>query len=66
MLELTTRHDLVCPSCGKIDIKTKGILGGIIQQLFIISFLKRLEQIGGTMTCNKCNVTWEVEGKNEI
>lgn len=65
MLELTTRSDLTCPSCGKIDIKTKGILGGLIQQLFLQSALKKLEQVGGTMTCNKCNISWDVEGKNE-
>ncbi len=66
MIELTSRTKLTCPSCGKISIKTKGILGGLIQQLFIQACLKRLDEVGGTMTCNKCNITWEVDAESEL
>lgn len=62
MLELTTRTDFACPGCGKISVETKGILGGLMQQLLIHAGLTRLKEVGGTLTCNKCNITWEVEG----
>jgi hypothetical protein len=52
VMEMTTKTDLVCSVCGEpVKIKTSGLLGGIIPQMFIhyILGIKEVEKV----TCSK-------------
>lgn len=58
---MVTRSGFSCPSCGKdLDITTKGLLGGIIQQLIAQALINKLRESGGTVTCGHCNHKWRI------
>lgn len=56
MIELTTaRPEMDCPVCGaRMEIKTKGILGGILAQMFTHRVFDAFDRKGGHVTNGRC------------
>ena len=55
------RLDLICPQCGTgVEITTRGILGGIIPQMFIHWAIDKMLKKDLVVTCTKCEHEFEL------
>ena len=63
-MEMTTAYpEFDCPNCGnKAKLETKGLLGGIIQQMFINSVMEHARKRDLTITCKICGCKWQRKG----
>lgn len=49
---MTTVTGIFCPKCKKeIEIKTQGLLGGILSQFFVHSIIDFAKKEGGSIIC---------------
>ena len=62
-MELTCGTGIICPGCKKeIQVETKGIFGGIIQQMIVGSVFDRIKREGAKITHYSCGTVFHVKG----